>query len=177
MPYLINPKWCCQMMNMLLWPTSPGGCGRTPLSTSWATVWARLQNHYIQWFVVWVQLRNNFCCFHPVSHTISPDTKPEVPGQRSHCLILRHFCCPMMLHQLERRSELENTFLLAWRFEEVHLSINSGDSKEEVYGCLLRSEDLPHLRKTLTWRDIRLLNLGGRKRVQHSDRSANGEGT
>ena len=112
-----------------------------------------------------------------VSHTNSPDTEPEVPGQRSHCLILCHFCCPMMLHQLEGGLELENTFLLAWRFEEVHLSINSGDSKEEVYGCLLRSKDLPHLRKTLTWRNIRLLNLGGRKRVQHGDRSANGEGT
>ena len=134
----------------------------------------------LQWFVVRVQLRKNCCWFQKwlsVSHTISPDTKSEVPGQCSHCLILRHFCCPMMLHQLERRSELENTFLLAWRFEEVHLSINSGDSKKEVYGCLLRSKDLPHLRKTLTWRDIRLLNLGGRKRVQHSDRSANGEGT
>ena len=88
------------------------------------------------------------------SNTNSPDTKPEVPGQRSHCLILCHFCCPMMLHQLERRSELENTFLLAWRFEEVHLGINSGDSKEEVYGCRLRSKDLPHLRKFLTWWDF-----------------------
>lgn len=131
----------------------------------------------LQWFVVWVHLRKTVVGFKSGFQWVTPFHLTQSLRLLVNAATVWSSAISAVLWCSTNWSEDQNWRILFFWHEEVHLSINCGDCKEEVYGCLLRSEDLPHLQKTLTWRDIRLLNLGGRKRVQHGDRSTNGEGT
>ena len=62
---------------------------------------------------------------------VSPDTKPEVLGQSSHCDIFFHISCPVMLHQLKRNSAWRNEYSKVKTIYNM-LHIRSYSANEEI---------------------------------------------